>query len=148
MGPGLVMAVFHVGVWAPIGAMADTTKQTRAASLVFHKNFGNPLAHGQVDMSDDASDLRPSQPKCLGCLLSHETGLADRRHCFVGYGATDHRVIGSAALDEHRVGHVVRRTSIGTKLLCQVPTVVTVPQMMMRIDNRAVRIDRRFDSAR
>ena len=61
--PGLVMTILDVGVGAPICAMAHASKQARTTSIVFRENFANPLTHGQVDMSDDASDLGPSQPK-------------------------------------------------------------------------------------
>ena len=94
------------------------------------------LAQAEVAIADDAGT--GAQPERFGA-RGHGGdvfGLAHRPQFLRPVGA-----IGEAALDEHGGPHVVARRQIGAQLIEQVAAGRTLPQMMVRIDDRQRRID-------
>ncbi len=57
------------------------------------------------------------------------------------------RAMEGAALDEHGIGDVVAAVEVGQQIVQQVAPAAAVPQMMVRIDDRQVRLQRRLDGA-
>ena len=100
------------------------------------------VAQRQVGMADDAGAGARRAVDAAGAHRRDavdELGLADRLHLDRPVGAV-HR----AALDEDRGRDVVAGAGVGQQLVQQVAMVGVIPQMMVRIDDRQVRLEDRL----
>ena len=94
-------------------------------------------AERHVDVSDDGGNGRAAGAIGGFCLSSDELGLPDRPEMFRAC-----RVVVGLALDEHRLGDVVGGRDLRQQFGGQVGAPATVPQVVVRVDDPAVGIDR------
>ncbi len=102
----------------------------------------DPVPEGEVGKADDAGrDARLAIEAALahGGHPGHELRLTDGPHLGRAVAAV-HRV----AFHEHGGHDVVARVDVGEKLVEQIAMVRTLPQMMVRVDDRQFGIENRL----
>jgi hypothetical protein len=120
----------------------DAAEQTPSRRLVRAQDLLHCVAEREVGMRDDAGDHRPSRPPAgaLFCDRSHELGLTEALKVLRSALA-----VARAALDEHRLLDAMPGAGVGPEILEQIAAPLRpVPQVMMRIDDRPLRLDHLF----
>ena len=130
----------HGGI-RPRRTMADAPKALRARRDLRFEHRRHPVTQPEVGGADDARRhprLTVSATRAHRRDALHEFRLADHPELFRTVGTIHRR-----ALDKHCLTHVVR-TDILDELLEEVPVAGSIPQMVMRIDDRKIRLESRF----
>src|SRR5690606_35127565 len=121
---------------------ADAAKATAAGADLRLQHRADPVAEGEVGIADDTG-RHPGG--AIAAALAHrgdagdELDLADRPHLFRPVGAV-HRV----ALLEHAGVEVVAGARVGEILVEQIAVAAPVPEEVVRVDDRQLRLDRRL----
>jgi hypothetical protein len=126
----------------PRRRMAHAAEAPAAGADVRLQHGLDPLAEREVGEAHDAGgDPRRSVLAAIahGRHAGDELGLAHRPHLHGAVGAI-HRV----ALEEHGGDHVVAGAEVGQQLVEQVAMIRPDPQMMVRVDDRQVRLEDRL----
>ena len=130
----------RVGV--PGGAVADAAEATaRGDDVLFEDAFG-AAADAEIDIADD-----PGAGPCRAVFaaLAHRRHTGDKRR--LAKRAQFGRPFGAvhlAAFEEHRGADVVAAAQILDQIVQQIAVARPVPQMMVRIDDRAIGFERGF----
>ena len=129
-------------VWIEPRRVADATKPRRRSGDVSVQDLVHGGAQREVRIADDAG-RDPRRTVLPGRALRrdavHELGLPD--------GPQMRRAVGAVhrhAFDEDRRDDAVPLAEVRRQLVEQVPALARVPEVMMRIDDRSLRIDRRL----
>ena len=136
----------HIGVRIPWRGMPDAAEAAVAGDNLCFKNRARGFAQQQIGVADDAGADRGGTVAAAGAHRGDAIGefnLADRPQRFRPAGA-----IHCAAIDIDGGDDVVAGCDVGGELLDQIALAAAIPQMMMRIDDRAVGIDDVLSSQR
>ena len=128
-----------IGIGVPCRGMPDAAKASASGGDFGFQNLARAVAEQEIDVADDAGADRR---RTVAAACAHrrdavdELDLADRAQRFGSPGAI-HR----ARLDIDGRDDVVAGRDIAGHLLDQIALPAAIPQMMMRIDDRARGID-------
>ncbi len=137
-----VAGVEHDRIRVMGGDVADAAEPPASGALVRIQHHDHARAEAQVGVPDDPpADAR----RAVATGRAHrgdtvdELGLADRAHLLRPAGAVE-----GAALYEHGGGDAVPGAEIGQQIGKHVAPVGPIPQMVVRIDDRQRRVERRL----
>ena len=148
--PGTERAVQeHFGRWddfvdvgIPGGRLPDAREAPAAGDHVTFQQRLRAVAEHQIDPAHHARADARGAKRSAGSHGRHagdEFGFAERLF-FLGPGGAIHRV----AFLEHRRDHVVAAGEVGQQFRHQIDVPVARPQMMVRIDDRQIRVQDGF----
>ncbi|MCY4396297.1 MAG: hypothetical protein OXC10_14305 [Rhodospirillaceae bacterium] len=123
-------------------ALADTARAPPPGLGVSGENAMDLRAQTQIRKAHDSGRyLRGDTGRTGGalCLLHRESGLADRAHSLGPVGK-----VSGTALYEYGGNDIVSALQIRSEILDEVRIVRPVPQVVMRIADRAVRLEGRL----
>ena len=148
--PGLGAMIGHVRTLVPRGALPDAAKASAGRQDLAIQHVRRRIAQTQVRSADDASG-DPRRTVLSRLAHRRDTGdelrLADRTKRFGAIGP-EHR----PALDKYRRYDVMAARQVLEKLVEEIarrdPVEAEVPQMMMRVADRQLRLEGRLDGAR
>ncbi len=130
-------------VLVPRDAVADAAEPAAAGRDLRLQHLAHPPAQGQVGVADDALGDPARAVPARGAHRRDavdELDLADRRH-LGGAGLPIHR----AAFEKDGGDDVVSALDVGQQFGQQIaPALRRVPEMMMRVDDRQIRLQCRF----
>ena len=137
---GAAVADHRVGIVA--GRVAHAAKPAAAGADMREQHRLGPVAEGQIDIADD-----PGRDAGLAVIArcahrgdaGDELGLAERAQLRRAVLAV-HRM----AFEKHGRDDVVAGVRVGQQLVEQIAVAAAQPQMMVRIDDRQLRLDDRL----
>src|SRR6516165_11717003 len=126
----------------PGGAVADAAEASARGDDVLLENALGAAADAEIDIADD-----PGAGPCRAVFAA----LAHRRHTGDKGGLTERsqfrRPLGAvhlAAFEKHRSADIVAAAQILDQVVQQITVARPIPQMMVRIDDRAVGFEGRL----
>ena len=151
LAPGLVVhqpvrgigtGAAHAKIGIPAGREADTGEAPASRLHLCLQHVAHRRADAQFGVTDDAVagfGLAVLARRAHGCDAIHELDLAHRLHR-LGPVLAKHR----AALDEHGAHDIMALVAIGQQVGQQIAVGRPLPQMMVRIDDRQIGLERRL----
>ena len=133
------------GIGIPCRDVADAAEAAAAGALVCGEHRLDAVAEGQVRMADDAGrdpDGAVGAARAHGRDAVDELGLADRLH-LLGPACAMHR----ARLHVDGRQDVVAGVGVGEEIVEQIAPVGPIPQMVVRVDDRQLRLEDRLAPA-
>ena len=140
LGRRIVARVADARIGVPAGLVANALEAAVAGGDLGVEHVARLLAEAQVDMADDAG---------AGAQVPVEARRAHRRDAVGELGLADAAQLGRTVLavhrvtvDEHGADDVVAGLRVGQQVVEQVVVAVALPEMVVRIDDRQIGLER------